>query len=139
MFTAGTKAGIFEQAIIVTASSNGQTIASTFSVSVSHGPLDQVEIEPNSVTMEFGEKQQFVATPIDSYGNPISEARLSWEIESEAGSITSDGLFTAGRNASKGITVIALLDSKFVHNSASVTLIHGPLHHIKINQSFAKF
>jgi PKD repeat protein len=137
MFTAGTEVGVYDPAIIVTAILDGHSAKTTVPINVKHGPLDLVEVTPSVVTLGVGESQQFTAEAMDAYGNSIPEAHLVWEIEEGAGSITSNGLFTAGQKAGKGVTAIATLNGNSVKGTASVTLKSGPLHYVKLSPETA--
>lgn len=132
LFTAGTKAGIFDAAIIVMAHLDGHSVRTITPINVKHGPLDRVKVTPSVVTLGVGESQQFTAEVMDAYGNSIPEAQLTWEVEEGAGSITSKGLYTAGPKAGKGVTVIATLNDNSVKGVASITLKPGPLHYVKL-------
>lgn len=137
LITAGTKSGVFDPAITVTALLNNQSANTTVGVTVKHGPLDRVNISPNTVSLKVGDIQQFVAEAVDAYDNPIPEAQVTWKISAGAGSITEDGLFTAGRNAGEGVTVIATYNGKSVERIASVILKPGPMVRLSLSPETA--
>ncbi len=91
VFSAGTMTGTF--ANTVRAESNGVTAFAT--VTVSPGPLSRLELTPTSATLEAGAMQQFSAVAQDAFGNPVG-ASVTWSANSNAGSISAGGLFTAG-------------------------------------------
>jgi hypothetical protein len=91
VFSAGTMTGTF--ANTVRAESNGVTAFAT--VTVSPGPLSRLELTPTSATLEPGALQQFSAVAQDAFGNPVG-ASVTWSANSNAGSISAGGLFTAG-------------------------------------------
>jgi hypothetical protein len=137
MFTAGTKAGVYDSAITVTATLDDHSVRAVVPIYVKHGPLDWVKVTPSVATLGVGESQQFNAEVTDAYGNPIPEAQLIWEVEEGAGSVTSNGLFTAGQKAGKGVTVTAIFDGNSIKGTASISLKTGPLHHVKLSPETA--
>ena len=136
--TAGTKTGVYDEAITVTASLNSYSVTKTAGVTVKHGPLDHVMLSPSTVTLKVGESQQFAAEATDVYGNPISEALLTWEIAGGAGSITADGMFTAGTNIGEGVTVTAAFNGNTEQKTASVILKPGPPSRIILSPNTAE-
>lgn len=58
--------------------------------------LNSLVISPASKTLEAGASQQFIATAYDINGNVISGVSVSWSVVAGGGTITSNGLFTAG-------------------------------------------
>lgn len=94
-FTAGTQAGDFEQAVVVTAALGAASAEATAAVEIAADPLDLVSISPISVGA--GESQQLEAFASDGRGNRLSDVSLLWTIiDATAGSVTEEGLFTAG-------------------------------------------
>jgi len=137
LIKAGTKSGVFDSVIIATASLGGYSVNTTAGVTIKHGPLDHVDISPSTATLKVGETQQFIAGPADAYDNPISEAQIAWGVSAGAGSITGDGLFTAGRNAGGGITVIAAYNGNSVNRTAAVILKPGPMYRVSLTPESA--
>ena len=91
VFSAGTATGTF--ANTVRAESSGVTAFAT--VSVTAGPLVRIELTPPSADLLEGSQQQFTGAGQDAFGNPVATS-LVWAANSNAGSITASGLFTAG-------------------------------------------
>ena len=76
---------------------------------------------PETVELNIGESQEFTATAVDIYGNPLPNARLTWRIDQRIGAIGASGLVTAGSIAGfyeNGVTA-ALLS---VEATASITV-----------------
>ena len=94
-FTAGTKAGTFEGAVIVDATQNSVTRRTKADVAITPGPVEQVVITPRSVVLSPRLEQRFVAAATDRYGNRISE-HVAWSVETGGGTVDADGLFVAG-------------------------------------------
>ncbi len=91
VFSAGTTTGTFNNT--VRAESNGVTSFAT--VTVTAGPLVQIEITPSSVDLLVGGMQQFSGVGKDAFGN-VLPTTLTWSTNPNAGSITAGGAFTAG-------------------------------------------
>jgi Tol biopolymer transport system component len=94
-FTAGTTAGTFVDAVIVTAELDSTAVEAKASVKIDPDPLDKVNIV--TARVGAGESQQLVANVTDRYDNPVDNVTLAWTIlDTSAGSVSNDGLFTAG-------------------------------------------
>lgn len=71
-----------------------------------------VKINPGRALIEPNKTQKFEAKVFDQAGNPV-EAPIRWVIEpKEAGTITEDGVFTAGERPGK-CAIIAFVPPKF--------------------------
>ena len=126
----------------LTAIANGdspQTSTAEISIAVEHGPIDYVKLVPDSLELACQQTQQLSAEVFDEYGNLITEAQLAWKInDSRAGTINSDGVFTAGTRAgryAKGISVTSSLNNRSIQMTVPVTVIPGPLDRIKLSPS----
>ena len=97
--TAGTLAATFRLGVTVTAVLDGVTRTGTATVIVLHGPVDSVLISPSTATLSVGDTQQFSVQVEDAFDNPITDAEVTWEVAAGAGSVTVDGLMTAGTRA----------------------------------------
>jgi hypothetical protein len=76
--------------------SNQVTSPEVQSVTVNYyGPVS-LALSPASVTLDPGEQQQFVVTASDVNGRPLTGLVYSWSIVNSGGTITQNGLFTAG-------------------------------------------
>ena len=98
LLIAGTKAGTFDEGIVVTVKLGTYSTEATASVTVKPDPLGLVSLPP--VEIVGGITQQLEAIATDQYENPLSEIEFIWTIlDKEAGSITPSGLFEAGEEA----------------------------------------
>jgi hypothetical protein len=62
-----------------------------------------VDVTPGVASASFGEQVQFDAEVYDSEGNPV-DAPIYWEVvPRRIGEVSSDGLFTAGDKAGRGL------------------------------------
>ncbi len=125
LFTAGSSVS----SGTVTASSGG--VQGTATVDVSAGAIHHIVIEPTLAGLIVDETQQFTATAYDAFDNPLSVS-FTWSVAGSVGTVTSSGLFTAGRQAGSG-SVIASADG--VSGSADVTVGPGPVHTIAVTPS----
>jgi MYXO-CTERM domain-containing protein len=91
LFTAGTGAGFWPQTVRVY-SGNLSALAN---VTVVPGPTARVELSPLTPSVRPGATVQFTARALDVHGNE-RPVRILWSRGGAAGSITSEGLFTAG-------------------------------------------
>jgi Tol biopolymer transport system component len=132
-----TKAGTFT--VTLTAAKKGEppkTTVMSLTVTVNHGPLDHVQLSPKTVNLDIGQSQQFTAAVVDSYGNPVSEAKLTWQAADGAGSISQNGMLSGGTRAGtyqEGAVVTAELDKIFTKDSASVIIKPDPLDIVTIS------
>jgi uncharacterized protein YjdB len=97
----------------VTALAAGATIISAdcegksglASVNVSAAAVASVRVTPTSVSLETGETQQLVATPLDASNTPLTGRSVVWSTSSPAiATVTSSGVVAGIRNGSASIT-----------------------------------
>ncbi len=93
VFQAGTTTGTF--ANTVRCEANGLQALAT--VTVTPGPVVQIEVRPTHPTVQAGDTVQFSATALDAFGNVTSGAAIVWSALPSAGTISAAGLFTAGQ------------------------------------------
>ncbi len=107
----------------VTDSSGSST--ATKLVTVTAPPvLTTIKVSPASASVQTGGTQQFTATGLDQFGQPVSpQPTFTWSV-SGGGSISASGLFTAGSTAGGPFTVTAASGS--VNGTASVTVTSVP-------------
>jgi hypothetical protein len=87
--------------------------------------LTTITVAPTSATVQVGKTQQFSATGLDQYGQPLSpQPGFGWAVNG-GGSINSSGLFTAGSIAGGPFTVTA--SSGSVNGTAGVTVTPLPV------------
>ena len=112
-----------------------ETSTMTLTITVKHGPLDRVKLTPETVVLDIGQSQDFTTEVVDAYDNPIPEAQLTWEVVEEAGTITYDGILTAGTKAGafdEGIVVTAEMNTHSDKATASATINPDPLKRVTI-------
>jgi Tol biopolymer transport system component len=90
-----TRAKSYAGRVQVTVSEGEITLTQFADVTVMPGPLDYVNVLPGSIDLGIGMQQQYVAAGADRFGNKIDDLSYAWGAET-GGTITSDGLFTAG-------------------------------------------
>lgn len=91
--TLGNRRGTY----VVTASIDGRSSVSvSFYASAGAAMPTSVKISPSTTVLLTNSSQQFTAEVFDSYGNPINNLTPVWSVVAGGGTITNDGLFTAG-------------------------------------------
>jgi PKD repeat protein len=128
-FTAGTKAGIFPEAVTATAQIGSAVFSGTASVTVNPDPLDAVSINP--VAVAAGDTQQLEFSAVDKYGNQIPGLTGIWSlIDEDSGDLTRDGRLTASKNAgvySHAVEVSVSQGNIERDAEAGITVVPGPL------------
>ena len=94
LLTAGEVVGAFGEAIEANTTIGG--LATGSSVNIKPGPLAQVVIAPDPVSVGMEITQQIVAVGADQFGNRISGIDFTWSVQEGVGVVGADGLFTAG-------------------------------------------
>ena len=108
------------QQIICTGSTSGKTgTSNTFTVNP--GTLAIITINPNNPTIDIMATQQFTATGRDSCNNEVQCTPVWAVVDTNAGSIDTAGLFTAGTKAGTFNNTIAAT-CRTVSGFASVTI-----------------
>jgi len=92
------------------------------------GSLDHIEISPATVTLGFGEQQQFAAQGYDANDVPTSCADYTWEVVNGGGTIDQDGLFTAGTTPGTYSGTVTASDQG-VTGTATVVVAEVPVDH----------
>ena len=93
MFTAGTKAGIFEDGIRLEVVKGIYRAPTTVDIGILPGPLALVEIQPSVAVLSKGDTQLFVASGVDRYWNEIPDLKFLWH--ATGGLLDQTRLFTA--------------------------------------------
>ncbi len=135
LLTAGTVAGLHADAITVEARQDDTILTALAGLTVSPGPLASIELSPAAVSVGIGQESMFEAQPSDAYGNRIDGADLVWSAAADTGTITADGLLTAGTRSGtteRAITVTAVLGGTSVEATSAVTVRPGPLESISL-------
>ncbi|MBI3743229.1 MAG: trypsin-like peptidase domain-containing protein, partial [Chloroflexi bacterium] len=135
LFAAGTKAGRVSGGLTITATRGSVTKSSRLDVTVAAGALKKVTVSPDSATFDIGDKRQFSAQALDSFGNVIDGARFAWTVN-QAGDITDQGNYTAGTKAgafTDGVKVTATASSDSLSATAAITVKPGPVASVAID------
>ena len=121
LFTAGAPLGTFSNTVKVT----GNSLSDFATVVVVPGPLENITVTPNPVTMTLLGAQQFIATGRDVAGNvvPISP---TWSVVASGGEINDAGRFIAGTVSGRYTNTIRAT-SDGISGFATVVVTSGPL------------
>lgn len=121
--TLGNKTGSY----IVTASIDGRSSVSvTYYVTASTNSVASVRVTPSTTTLLTGSSQLFSAQAFDSFGNQISSSTPEWSVIAGGGTISIDGVFTAGSTTKVfENTVAATLNGVTGYASVTVTTLPG--------------
>jgi hypothetical protein len=113
------RAGSYPLQVTIT-DAGGLSATSSVTVIVNQ-TLTSITVTPNAPTVGLGGQQQFSATALDQFGNPLSsQPGFTWS--ATAGQVTATGLFTAPGSGTGTVTVRARAGA--VSGTATVTL--GP-------------
>ncbi|WP_342376267.1 right-handed parallel beta-helix repeat-containing protein [Myxococcus stipitatus] len=96
VLTVGTVTGFYPGAVKVTM---GDITSAAMDVTVLPGPLSRLVLTPPFITLEPQGTQRFGVMGVDADGNPVAIAPVWSVVTPGAGSITSDGLYTAPKVA----------------------------------------
>ncbi|MDC0711625.1 hypothetical protein POL68_24365 [Stigmatella sp. ncwal1] len=130
LFTAGTTPGTYANTIRATATSNG--ISGFASVTVQPGPLASLQVSPSTATLGVNSMQPFFATGRDVAGNTVPVS-VTWSIVNGGGTLTPDGMFTAGPTPGTYASTIRAT-SGGIFGSASVELVSADLLRVVISR-----
>lgn len=125
LFTAASALGTF--ANTVTASMG--SLSGTATVTVIAGPLASITVTPTPNTLAINGTQQFTAVGKDAGGNTVAISPV-WSAAG-GGSISSNGLFTAGTSPGTYANAV-MATSGGIAGHASVTVVAGPLASISV-------
>lgn len=88
------------------------------------GRLDRYYITPNDDLVLSGASVQLSASGVDTNGFPMESGRtLSWSVTEGDGSVTADGLFTAGEKS--GLVTVTVTDGE-KSGSVCIQVVHTP-------------
>ena len=135
-FTAGTRAGTYQEGVTVEVSQATVTAAAGAKVTLRPGTLERVLLSPAEATLDIGERLEYDAQATDAYGNPIPGVVMRWQGAEGVGELTQAGVLTAGSLAGgfeQGVKVTAVLGSVSTGASSSVTINPGALHAVSIH------
>ncbi|MCK4266303.1 MAG: Ig-like domain-containing protein, partial [Thermoplasmata archaeon] len=108
-----------------TVTATNGTVNGSANVTVIVGAIDHIVVTPDPATVIVGDTQLFTATAYDQFNNVIPGVDFVWT--TNVGLVDVTGLFTAQTTPAVG-TVTATNGT--INNSASVTVIPGPVDHI---------
>lgn len=126
LLTASKRTGSVAGVVQVTVTDGDQTKTASGDISVVAGPLARVAIAPDPVKIGIGMMQPMVAAGADQFGNRIPDLEFTWETDPEAGSMVSDGVFTAGDEPDTytgAITVTATRGTESATAAVDVTVV----------------
>ena len=135
VFTAGTEAGEFPDAVAVSVPTKSGELVASASITVVPGPVAKVEIDPPSVILEIGDTQSFVFKAFDAFDNETTPATTAWTVPPEVGTIDSEGTFTGGIKAGEFAGTIrfeAIEGTTSVSASADVEILPDTLDSVDI-------
>ncbi|MFA4983166.1 MAG: Ig-like domain-containing protein [Candidatus Micrarchaeia archaeon] len=104
-FTAGKVAGSASLSAKYDRQSAAESILCSSTIEILPGDAASVELSPSSAQLLVGDTLGFSATATDEFGNKLEGARLFWSASGGAGSIDSNGLFTATAAGSGSVRV----------------------------------
>lgn len=107
LFTAGDKA--IQGKVVASLPPDFGTGQDFASVRIKAGPPRTVRVSPAKAVLRPGETRQFSASAVRTSGQALGDVRFVWKVSPEGlGTITPDGLFTAGPLPKMG-TVVAIM------------------------------
>ena len=93
-FKAGENEGEYE---IICKAKGDEGVETRIKIFVGKSKVTTIEVDPSSAVLAADQKCQFTARAFDQAGDPMFDVEFTWSVDDEqAGSITSDGSFTAG-------------------------------------------
>lgn len=97
LYTAGTVAGTFTNAVRASVGSGCSGINGRANVTVLPGALTTITVSPSTTSLAEGATQQFTATGVDAHGNAVV-ITPTWSVTGTGGGTinASTGLYTAG-------------------------------------------
>jgi len=120
LYTPPTKPGLYT----VWANASGKS--GHTGVNVTPGAPVSVTVSPKSATITADQTQQFTASVVDRYGNPVP-VTVSWS--TTGGSISASGLYTPGKTGNYTVTATA----GSLSDTARITVLPGSLSQIIID------
>ena len=119
----GNKVGTY----VVTASIEGRSsVGVTFYATATTALTTSVKLSPSTTTLLTGSSQLFVAQAFDAYGNQVASVTPEWAVVAGGGTITQEGIFTAGSNTRVfSNTVAATVNGVTGYATVTVTTLPG--------------
>ena len=92
-----------------------------------------VRVIPKRIFVKVGENREFKVKVFDPYGEPIEDAKLVFKVApQDMGSITQDGLFTAGSERGKCRVIVLAKADDLEAVGTAVVIIGDPENHIPV-------
>ena len=138
VFTAGTTADVYPEALVVEATEGSGTRSAIVEITIASGPLHIVSLEPSETSLEVTGEQEFTVTAVDEFDNEIADPDVVFNADPEAGSVNTSGKFVAGTLASvyaDGVRVEVTDDGVTMSEQAKVTVEPGPLDSVTLEPS----
>ena len=135
-FSAGTKAGTYDNGVTLEVTQGPVTKEATAKIIIEPGPLDHVALEPAGPTLGVTRERQFAATALDQFDNPIPGLRSVYDSDEQAGAVDTNGMFTAGTKAGtyvSGVTVEVTQGAITKSTATDVAIEAGPLEQVRID------
>jgi peptidyl-prolyl cis-trans isomerase B (cyclophilin B) len=109
---------------------DGELIEATISGTIHPGILDELHVSSLPTSLAIGETYQISVRSTDRFGNDLEIEELNWSVaDPDIGSISIDGIFTAGTSAGvhtdSGITARVTLNGIEAVGVAPVTIATG--------------
>ncbi|HLX59750.1 MAG TPA: Ig-like domain-containing protein [Planctomycetota bacterium] len=100
----------------------GKSSTQTVNVTVNAVPSQGLTVSPPSAIVGLGATQQFTASALDQFGNPVAVS-AAWSVD-DGGTISASGLFTAGFVGGGQFTITATLGT--LSGTAEIGVIDAP-------------
>ncbi|MDP3061717.1 MAG: trypsin-like peptidase domain-containing protein [Chloroflexota bacterium] len=134
-FTAGTKAGVYKDAVTVEAAQGGVTKAASLTIAVVPGPVHHVTVTPQALSLKIGATKKLAAAAFDTYDNPIPDARISWAALGLVGSVSDSGVLIVGTKAGayqQAVKATATIGTASAEAYIAVTVVPDPLSTVSV-------
>ena len=98
-------------------------------------PVGIFTIAPASVSLQVGQTQRFTVIALDEFENPVPGLKITFTARQDAGTVDSEGNFTAGTKAGSyagAVTVEAKQGSETREIMAHITIMPGRLDHVSL-------
>lgn len=119
--TATRRAGTYPEAI----RAQSGTLSATATLTVQPGALARLLLTPAPLELAVGESQALTARGLDEHGNDVALTPV-WEVVSGGGTLTPEGLFTAGSRAGTYADTVRV-SARGLSTSVSVVVKPGPV------------
>ena len=139
-FIAGTKTGTHQRGVVAEVTDGTRTRTGGSMIIINPGKLDQVRVEPDVATLSVTEEQQFKATALDQFENPIPDLPVTFQADELVGEVDGEGNFLAATVPGVYDRALTVEVSQGVITStatANITIESGPLDRIVVDPATA--